>query len=134
MNQPIRSAGNITGLAQYDRQQYLNLETFRKSGEAIRTPVWFLKDSGRLYVRTQTQTGKVKRVRNRPGVRVAPCRGDGKVTGAWQDASARILNDPAEIERVNRLLEKKYGFMKKVTDWFANRRGIQYTVLVIDLM
>ena len=37
---------------QLKQQQYLNLETFRKSGVGVKTPVWFVQDGDTLYVRT----------------------------------------------------------------------------------
>ena len=44
--------------------QYINLTTFRKSGVAVATPVWFAEHAGTLYVETTASTGKVKRIRH----------------------------------------------------------------------
>jgi hypothetical protein len=62
--------GKMNGLAQFAGQQYLNLETYRKTGQAMPTPVWFLEDNGTLYVRTVANSGQVKRIRNNSRVRV----------------------------------------------------------------
>ena len=43
-------------------EKYLNLETYRKNGQAVRTPVWFVIDNGIIYVATPSTTGKVKRL------------------------------------------------------------------------
>ena len=43
--------------------QYVSLETYRKSGEAVRTPVWFVEEDGKMYVWTVGTSGKVKRIR-----------------------------------------------------------------------
>ncbi len=32
----------------FDHQQYLNLETFRKNGAGVKTPVWFVEDGGTI--------------------------------------------------------------------------------------
>ncbi len=48
----------------FDHQSYLNLETFRKNGSGVKTPVWFVEDCGVLYLRTDAASGKVKRIRN----------------------------------------------------------------------
>ena len=53
--------------------RYLNLATFRKNGEEVRTPVWFAEGNGKLYIMTRNDSGKYKRVRNHPQVKVAPC-------------------------------------------------------------
>ena len=42
-------------LAQFLNQKYINLETYKKSGQAVHTPVWFVQDNGVLYVRTDKE-------------------------------------------------------------------------------
>lgn len=42
----------MTLLQQFENQQFLNLETFRKNGIGVKTPVWFVQDGETLYVRT----------------------------------------------------------------------------------
>ncbi len=44
--------------------RYINLATYRRSGVAVETPVWFAKDSGRFYVFSAGNAGKVKRLRS----------------------------------------------------------------------
>ena len=53
-------------LAQFANQQFINVETFRKNGQGVQTPVWFVEDKGTLYVRTVENSFKVKRIRNTP--------------------------------------------------------------------
>jgi len=60
-------------LAQFSNQKYLNIETYKKSGQTVQTPVWFIEDNGVLFVHTMLTSGKVKRVRKNPHVRVVPC-------------------------------------------------------------
>ena len=62
----------MKSLDQFQKQKYLNLETFRKSGESMRTPVWFVQDGESLYVHTVANSGKVKRIRNNGRVNIAP--------------------------------------------------------------
>ena len=50
----------------------INLTTFRKSGNEVPTPVWFVVLEGKLYVRTEASSGKVKRIRNNGRVEPAP--------------------------------------------------------------
>src|SRR5579864_6231377 len=72
-------------------QKYISLTTFRKSGVAVATPVWFGEENDKLYVMTRSDSGKYKRIRNNPRVRVAPCTIRGKVTGPQFGATARVL-------------------------------------------
>ncbi len=58
----------------FDHQSYLNLETFRKDGSGVKTPVWFIQDGDTLFVRTIDNSGKVKRVHQNGSVNIAPAR------------------------------------------------------------
>jgi PPOX class probable F420-dependent enzyme len=69
----------------------MSLITFRKNGAAIATPIWFGEKDDKLYVMTRSDSGKYKRIRNNPLVRVAPCTIRGKITGPKLQATARIL-------------------------------------------
>jgi PPOX class probable F420-dependent enzyme len=113
------------------RQQYLNLETFRRSGESMKTPVWFVEDSDILYVRTIANSGKVKRIRNNGQVNIAPCKVDGALLGEWIPAYAREVRDGETAAKVDRLLDKKYGLMKKMFALSSALQGRKYTVLEI---
>jgi hypothetical protein len=97
-------------------QKYISLATFRKSGVAVRTPIWFAEENGRLYFMTGTKLGKYKRIRNNPGVAIAPCTIRGKVTGPEFPATARIL-PPQEFERVRSLINAKYWLARVPFLW-----------------
>jgi PPOX class probable F420-dependent enzyme len=88
-------------------QKYVSLATFRKSGLAVQTPVWFGEENDKLYVMTRNDSGKYKRIRNSPQLRIAPCTVRGKITGPEFDAKARIL--PAEDwPRARKTIQRKY--------------------------
>lgn len=72
-------------------QKYVSLVSFRKNGVAVPTPVWFGEKDDKLYVMSRSDSGKYKRIRNNPQVRIAPCSIRGKVTGPEFAATARIL-------------------------------------------
>ncbi len=77
--------------------------------------MWFVEEGGVLYVRTPAKSGKVKRLRNNPRVRVVPSDGRGNPKGAWIDGRACIV-DGAQAERANRLVHRKYGWRKKLIE------------------
>lgn len=120
-------------LAQFAGQKYLNLETYRKTGAAVATPVWFAEDSGVLYIYSLANAGKVKRIRNNPRVRVMPCDMRGKPRGEWVDALARTL-DAAGAERAHRLLDKKYGWMKKLGGLYSKIMKRDRAAIAIELV
>jgi len=128
-------------IAQFAKARYLNLETFRKTGVGVRTPVWFAQDSGAdsppnrddvFYIYSTPDSGKIKRIRNNPRVRVAPCDIRGNLRGAWVDARARICDD-AEAAHGQDLLRRKYGWMKIAGDFFSRLRGKTQTVIAIHI-
>jgi PPOX class probable F420-dependent enzyme len=104
----------MAGFEQLTRQQYLSLETFRKSGVGVRTPVWFVQDGDTVYVHTEANSGKVKRIRNNEQVNIAPCKMDGTLLGEWVPAVAREVTDSDTGRKINRLYDRKYGLMKKM--------------------
>jgi PPOX class probable F420-dependent enzyme len=119
-------------LAQFANQQYLNLETFRKNGQGVQTPVWFVEDKGTLYVRTVDNSFKVKRIRNNPRVRVMPCGVRGEPRGEWLEGQARFA-DMDESKKVNGLLTRKYGLMKAMFELMSRFQGRKYTVIAINV-
>ncbi len=122
-------------IAQFAAAKYISLETFRKTGVGVRTPVWFVADPAApesFYVYSAPDAGKVKRIRNNPHVRVAPCDIRGNLRGAWVDGQARLV-EGAEADKGQHLLRQKYGWMKRIGDFFAGFRGRKQAVLQISV-
>ena len=92
-------------------KKYLSLASFRKNGEAVRTPLWFAEENGKLYFMTRDDSWKYKRIRNNPRVVVAPCTARGRVTGPEVEAKARVL-EPAQFPAARWALERKYWLMR----------------------
>ena len=107
--------------AQLQGQKYISLATLRRNGQEVWTPVWFAEHAGRLYIMTHSDSGKYKRIRNHPQVRIAPCTVRGKVTGAWIEGQARIL-DRAEEGVARQALARKYFLMR--FPWLWSRKNI----------
>jgi uncharacterized protein len=97
-------------------QRYISLATFRKNGTPVYTPVWFGEENGRLYVMTNAKTGKAKRLRNNPDVRIAPSTMRGKVTGPEFSATARFLK-PDEFPHAQKLIQDKYWLARVPFLW-----------------
>jgi len=121
-------------LEQLSQYQYINLETFRRSGVGVKTPVWFVNKDDALFVRTLANSGKVKRIRHTGRVNIAPCKADGALLGEWIPAFAREVKDELIESQVERLLDKKYGLMKKIFALFSKLQGRQGTILEIRLV
>ncbi len=100
-------------------RKYISLTTFRKSGKPVATPVWFVEKESKICVWTQSNSGKMKRLRHNSKVTLAPCTIGGKVVGPTVEGLARIVS-PQEMEEVELLLLAKYGWMKRLYS-FINR-------------
>lgn len=123
-------------LAQFRGKRYLNLETYRKSGAAVRTPLWFAQDEaeaeGVLYVYSLVDSGKVKRLRNNPRVRVVPSDLRGNPRGERVEARAEIL-DEAGAARGHQLLRQKY-VMKRLFDLLGRLKKRRHAVMAIHVL
>jgi PPOX class probable F420-dependent enzyme len=118
-----------TSLAAFQNEKYLSLESVRKNGMAVATPVWFAEQDGVIYVYSEAASAKVKRIRNNPRVRIAPCTWNGKLRGEWVPATAKIV-DGADEELGHRLLDRKY-WIKRLGNWYQRWRGYQRAMIAI---
>ena len=117
----------------FQSQQYLSLETFRKNGQGVKTPVWFVQDGEVLYIWTQSDSGKAKRVRNVSRVNIAPSRGDGAPLGDWVPASASRDDSSDAVKHVRGLMIKKYGLAFHLFATLGKLRKAQYTSIKVEL-
>jgi PPOX class probable F420-dependent enzyme len=118
-------------LDRFDHQQYLNLETYRKDGSAVRTPVWFVREGDSLYVWTQANSGKAKRIRRNGRVRIAPSKAEGTPLGEWLDARAEADDSPAALAHVQTLMRRKYGLAFRGFQMMGKLQNARYTRLKI---
>lgn len=124
----------MNNLHSFENQKYLNLETFRKTGVGVQTPVWFVQDGEALYVRTIADSGKVKRIRNCSQVNIAPCKMDGALLGDFVPALAREVTSEDIERKVDHLLDQKYGLLKKMFSVAGGLNGRRYTIIEVKRM
>jgi predicted pyridoxine 5'-phosphate oxidase superfamily flavin-nucleotide-binding protein len=93
---------------------YLSLTTFRRDGTPVATPVWASQDGDRLYVWTEADAGKVKRVRSNGAV---------------------VLGSADDVDRLRSLHRAKYGLRFRLFDGFASvfRRSRGHVVIEISI-
>ena len=113
---PVRAADHPLASA-----KYVALTTFRRSGAAVTTPVWFapsLDEPGLFAVITVDDTGKTKRLAHTDAVELQACDVRGKVaTGAPVfHGTARIVRDAAGVASVRRAVVAKYGLPARFSD------------------
>ncbi|MGI0004437.1 MAG: PPOX class F420-dependent oxidoreductase, partial [Candidatus Nitrosotenuis sp.] len=122
---------NSDKLAHLADHKYINLETYKKNEQAVKTPVWFVVDNGQIFVTTRPDTGKVKRIRNNQAVKIMPCGMRGESKGEWLAGTARFANE-SESKNAVSLRNKKYGIRARLVDMFTYR-GIEPVVIAINI-
>ena len=111
--------------------KYCLLVTYKRSGEAVPTPVWFGLGDGKLYVRSEATVAKVMRIRNDPQVRVAACTARGKPLGPPADGRARVLDQPSDEEEAEAALRANYGLGRKAYEGAGSALGADTVYLEI---
>ena len=101
------------------RSRYVSLTTYRKDGTPVATPVWHVPQGAELWIVTEADSGKVKRIRNNPQVRVQPCSIRGAVAPGAPSVpgSARLLDGDGTAQ-ARELLARRY-VMSRAGNWFA---------------
>ncbi len=112
--------------------RFIALATFRRSGEAVETPVLFVQDGDRLLVRTAHDAGKLKRIRNDGTVALAPCDQRGRHRGPVVRGRARILG-PDAVEPALRLLHAKHRIAGPLFTTVRHLRGQGDVIIEIEL-
>ncbi len=94
--------------------RYLSLTSFKRDGTGVATPLWFVNDGERLLALTGLRSAKVKRINRNPRVLVAPCRPNGALRGEPVPGRVEVLTAVAELDRVQKLLMKRYRLTYRV--------------------
>ena len=98
--------------------KYVSLVTFRRSGDRVPTAVWFSKfgDAPNTYcVITETNAGKVKRIRKNPRIEIQVCDIKGKVkeSATTYSGVARLVTG-SEAIAIRKAIAKRYGITYKI--------------------
>jgi uncharacterized protein len=92
------------------RSRYALLRTYRRDGNPVDTPIWFVLDGRTLLFRTKVGP-KTTRLTRDPRVQVRVCDARGRVP----DAATRIAGQAAilagaEAQQANTALRRRYGW------------------------
>jgi hypothetical protein len=112
--------------------KYCLLVTYRRTGEAVATPVWFGLSDAKLYVRSEADAAKVKRIRNDPRARLAPCTARGKPLGPPAEGRARVLDQRADIDAAEAALSANYGLGRKIYERAGGALGTETVYLEVS--
>lgn len=123
----------MTTISEIGNAPYIALESFKKDGQGVITPVWVTQEGGRLYVMTDANAWKVKRIRRNGRVRLARSSAGGKPLSAWLEAQARVLDSAEAWPPMERRMKAKYGIQYRLLAWWGRVRGQTRQPVVIEI-
>lgn len=97
------------GFDRLDGHTYALLVTYKRDGQGVPQPVWFARSGPKLYVWTEINAYKAKRLRRDPRALLAPCGPTGQPLGDPIAATGRILESPAERAEAARVIRGHWG-------------------------
>ena len=102
-------------LLDFAEVQYINLETFKKDGTKVTTPVWVAQQNNTLVVTTGKNAGKVKRIRNngKAVIYTTNQSGSKRLSEELEVQGSILIDEDLKTEAVT-ILKKKYGMMAKM--------------------
>ena len=110
--------------------KYINIQTYKKNGQAVSTPVWFISKDNRIYFRTSNKSGKFKRIKNNNNVKFALCDFRGKIIGEWHNGLAKI--DPDSNRLIFSKISEKYGIFAHVLNLLYKIKKMDIIILYIE--
>ncbi len=110
--------------------KYINIQTYKKNGQAVSTPVWFISKDNRIYFRTSPKSGKFKRIKNNNNVKFALCNIRGKIKGEWHNGLAKI--DPDINRLIFARINEKYGIFAHIMNLFYKIKKMDIIILYIE--
>lgn len=104
-------------------ENYVNLETFKRNGDGVKTPVWFAHEGDALVFMTNGTSWKCKRLRRNSACKFAACGVAGGIKGPWFDGECVTIDDREQQTSAHRILKKKYGIQWKGLELAAGISG-----------
>jgi PPOX class probable F420-dependent enzyme len=109
---------------------FIALTTYRKNGAPVMTPVWFVKQSEKLFIWTAIDSGKAKRVKNNPCVQLGPSNHSGKLLGQAEAGQAHFTAKE-EYANLDKAFRAKYGWQVTLFSLIWKVQGHQHTYIEI---
>ena len=113
------------------RSRYMALETKRRDGSWVVTPVNLVVDGPAVVFRTWSTSGKAKRLANFSEVRIAPCTARGRATGD-RLAGQAVLEAGEDDRRAAELVDRRYpilhGVLVPLTHRVRGYRTVHYRI------
>ncbi len=114
-------------------EKHVLLVTYKRDGTPIASPVWFARDGQQVYVWTEVNAFKAKRLRRDPRALLAPCSPLGVPRGNPIAARGRVLTDPSERQRAAAVIRSQWGLGRRLTELVSRPlTDVHYLAFVPD--
>ena len=110
--------------------KYICILTYKKNGDRVSTPVWFLRKDNKIYIRTSNQSGKVKRIKNNNNVLYALCNISGRIKGEWHSGVAKI--EPDVNKMIFSKITEKYGLIAQIINILYKIKKMEIIIISIE--
>jgi len=104
---------------QFGHARHISLTTFRKDGSGVATPVWLAVDGDELFIVSDADAWKVKRIRRDSRVTIAVCDARGRIArdAVHAEGTARVL-DETQTQKARALIGRRY-VLSRLGNWLA---------------
>jgi uncharacterized protein len=110
--------------------KYICILTYKKNGDGVSTPVWFIRKDNKIYIRTSNQSGKVKRIKNNNIVSYALCNISGRIKGEWHSGVAKI--EPDVNKMIFSKITEKYGLIAQIINILYKIKKMEIIIISIE--
>jgi PPOX class probable F420-dependent enzyme len=124
----------LTVTNQLSKAKFISLETYKRNGEPVSTPVWFVEDSGLIYFHSPAKSWKVKRLQRNPVVRLAPCARFGRIEGDWLKGKATRIDGEEDTERIVKLVSSSQSRGDRILGFFEKKNRVAFSIKLDDQM
>ena len=126
---------NVSALQSIAASRNMLLETRKRDGTWVGTPVNPLVEDDHVFFRTWHTSGKAKRLRNFPDVRFAPSTARGRATGPPFTGRATLLHGERAVHAAT-LINRRYpllqGFAVRAFHRLRHYRTLHYVITDIQ--
>lgn len=119
---------------QLSKAKFISLETCKRNVEAVRTPVWFVEESGLLYFHSPAKSWKVKRLQRNLVVRLAPCARFGRIKGVWLKGKATRIDGEEDTKRIVKLVNSSQSRGDRILGLFEKKNRVAFSIKLDDEM
>ena len=114
------------------KAKFISLETYKRNGEAVRTPVWFVEQGELIYFHSPAKSSKVKRLQRNPAVRLAPCARFGRIEGDWLKGKVTRINGGEDTKRIVKLVNSAQSRADRIIGFFEKKDRVAFSIKLND--